>query len=221
MTAPKRVLLLVGSPRGSKSTSYALGDYLLERLKSRGATIEFRLLYKSLASDEGLADLLVCVARAELIVLSTPLYVDSLPSRVIRTLEYLAEKADLRGKSLLAIVQCGFPEALHNRTALAICRQFASEREMVWVGGLALGMGEIIHGKPLLEAGGMVRKVVAALDLTAEELAEGRPVPDEAVALMAKPFVPIWLYAFMGNRGWKKQAKGGAAKKLRDKPYET
>jgi len=42
--------------------------------------------------------------------------------------------------------------------------------------------------------GGMVRNVTRSLDLAAAALAEGKPVPQEAVELMAKPLVPAWGY---------------------------
>jgi len=108
---------------------------------------------------------------------------------------------------LLAISNCGFPEAHHNDTALAICRRFALESGIEWAGGLALGGGEAIHGRSLNDAGGMVRKVKKSLDLTAATLAEGKSVPEEAVKLMSKPFIPTWMYILFGGMRWKKQAK--------------
>ncbi len=118
-------------------------------------------------------------------------------------------------------MNCGFPEASQNRTALAICRRFAAEAGFEWAGGLALGMGEAIGGRPLKEAGGMVRRIVKALDLAGDALALGHPIPEEAVRLMAKPLVPRWLYILMGNRGWKKRAANhGTTDALNARPHE-
>ena len=51
-------------------------------------------------------------------------------------------------------------------------------------------------------------------------LAEGKPVPQEAIESMAKPITPTWMYALLGGLGWKRRAKKhGAQKKLRDRPY--
>jgi hypothetical protein len=61
---------------------------------------------------------------------------------------------------------------------------------------------------------------VRALDLTAEELAAGRPVPDEAVKLMAKPAFPAFGYRFMANWGWRSQIKkDGEGAPLDAQPY--
>ena len=65
----------------------------------------------------------------------------------------------------------------------------------------------MVSGQPLSKIKGMMRSAVRALDLTAEELAAGRPVPDEAVRLMAKPAFPAFGYRFMANRGWRSQIK--------------
>ena len=120
----------------------------------------------------------------------------------------------------MAILNCGFPEDFHNYTGLAIARQFAEEAGYVWMGGLALGMGGAIDGKPLADCGRMVRNVLKSLDLTAASLDRGEPIPSEAVDLMAKSFLPRWLYIAMGNWGWKKQAKKyGVRKDLYARPY--
>lgn len=225
MNEPRRVLLLVGSPRGPRSTSESLGAYLLKKLQGYGLELEKVYIHPSLRSDEGRGNLLRAVDSSDLLILAFPLYVDSLPSPVIAALEMIAEHRKTskkqRSQRFLAISNNGFPEACQNDTALAICRRFASETGIEWVGGLALGGGEAVRGKPLDEAGGRVRNVKKALDLAAAALAEGKSVPKEAEVLMAKAIVPVWMYVWFGNRGWKRQAKKyGAQNKLRDRPYQ-
>ena len=123
-------------------------------------------------------------------------------------------------KRLLAVSQNGFPEASQNQTALGICRQFALEVGMRWAGGISFGMGGIIAGRPLNERGRMVRNLRKALDLCAAALADGRPVPEEAVTLAARPAMPHWLYIWMGNWGWKRAAKKHGTLHLLDRtPY--
>jgi len=225
MKESKRTLLLIGSPRGPKSTSESLGAYLLKKLQGYGLETEKVYIYPSLRSDEGRVILLRAVESSDLLILSFPLYVDSLPSPAIAALELIAEhrKTSKKPKSqkLLAIANNGFPEADQNDTALAICSRFASETGIEWVGGLALGGGEAIRGRPLDEAGGMARNVKKALDLAAAAMAEGKSMPQEAKALMAKPLAPIWMYVWFGNRRWKSQAKKhGAQNKLFHRPYQ-
>ncbi len=219
-----RTLLLVGSPKAGSSTSGSLGTYLLDRLGEQGVEGELRRVGGVLRDPGGLDDLVGAVGRADLFVLSFPLYVDSLPAPVIRCLEELAARRpgppDGKAPRFVAIVNSGFPEASQCDTALAICRRFALEAGLPWAGGLALGGGAALDGRPLERAGGMARNVRAALDLAGEALARGESVPEEAVRLMARPLAPRWLYLFMGNWRWKRAArKSGVLHRLDERPY--
>jgi len=225
MSSPKKALLLVGSPRGRNSSSEALGGYLLDRLKERGMEIEKVYIHPSMLTEKDQAEMLQAIDRSDLLVLASPLYVDSLPAPVIAALETIAEhrRTKMRKEQkLVAITNSGFPEAYQMDTALAICRKFASETKIGWAGGLAIGGGEPLHGKPLADAGWMARNPRKALDIAAAALAEDKPVPKEAVDIAAKPLIPQWMYVFVANRGFKSQAKKyGAQDKLYDRPYQA
>jgi len=218
----ERILLLVGSPKApGKSVSEALGAYVIEKMEASGWSSETIFIRTTLQSDKGRTTLLEAVEETDLIILSFPLYVDSLPAFVIRAMELIAGHSSEKATRFAAISQCGFPEAQHNNVAIAICQRFALAASLEWVGGLALGMSGAVSGKRLTEQGGMVRNIIKSLDLTVEALVENKPVPDEAIRLMAKPLIPKIMYTAMGNLGWRQQAKRyGARKKLRDRPYQ-
>jgi hypothetical protein len=223
MQKPNRATLLVGSPKGPNSTSNSLGTFLLEKLHKNGVATEKAYICQSLGSDKHQAALLQLVDESDLIILAFPLYVDSLHSQVIETLELIAEhektKHELGKKSFVAIANSGFPEAKHNNTALAVCRIFARQTGFNWAGGLAMGGGGMIGGQPLAEIGGQVRNQQKALEIAADSLAKGEPIPEKAVTLMSKLGIPRRLYTWMGNRGWKQEAKKHAAiKKINVKP---
>ena len=238
MRTPDSALLLVGSPKPGASSSASLGAYLQERLAAHGVATDTIVLAKALRTEEATAALLAAVGAADLVVLSFPLYVDSLPAPVTRALELIADSwapgaapAPAAGAGaqvphaperpgLLAICQCGFPEAEHDLVALEICAHFARAAGFEWAGGLAMGGGGLIDGRPLGARGGLLRSVTRALDLSAAELAEGRPVPAEAVGLMSKPAFPAFAYRFVANRGWRAELKKrGAATPLDARPF--
>ncbi len=76
-----------------------------------------------------------------------------------------------------------------------------------------MGMGgSVVGGKPG-ERDGMLRHVFRGIDLAAAELAEGRPIPDEAIPLFGRKLMPRWLYLIMVNFGWKWQARNNAKTK--------
>ena len=229
MKAPKQALLLVGSPKPAESTSESLGAYLFDDLEKRGVKTQTLHVTKAVRNDESVAELRAAVAAADLVVLSFPLYVDSLPAPAIRALELIAaERAGAaaarepgaEAKAFVTICQSGFPELDHNEVAVEICRNFAQAAGFEWAGGLILPAGGMLGGQPLAKMKGMMRTAVKALDLSAEALAAGRPVPDEAVRLMAKPPIPKFGYRFMANWGWRSQfKKRGEGESLKAAPF--
>ena len=229
----RRALLIVGSPKtGEPSTSSALGGFLLDCLEKRGWSTESLTLRTSLNRPEGESELLSAVARAALVLLAFPLYVDALPHLMTKALTVIAAHRRATHESasprLVAIVNSGFPETHQNSVALAICREFAEQSGFHWAGGLAFGAGGIIGGQPLTQPqrqGAPVKNVIAALEMTADSLAEGLPIPAEVMNLITKNRIPfaLWsrLYVLMGARGFKKiAAKNGFRKAdLLAQPY--
>lgn len=220
MTA-RRILLLVGSAKAAgRSTSEALASYLADRFETGGAVVSTLPVNRSRRAAED-ARLVAAVDQAELFMLVTPLYVDSLPYLVTRSLEIMAGRERRRGdQQLAALINCGFPEAAQCRTALAILECFARRAGFQWAGGLALGGGGSIDGRSLGRLGGMTRNLRAGLDLAADALLRGEPVPDEAVARLAKPMMPSAIYTGVATLGWHWQAsRHGVRRHLAERPY--
>jgi len=228
----RRALLIVGSPKTIEpSASGILGGFLLDRLRERGWETESLTLRANMNRPEGENELLAQVDRAGLVLLAFPLYVDALPYLVTKALAALvAHRAggSPSAQRVVGIVNSGFPETRQNAVALAICREFAAQSGFTWAGGLALGGGGVIGGRPLKDAkhsGPPVKHISEALEMTATALAEGLPVPAEAVRTIAKspvPFLP-WrrLYMWMGGKGFRKlAAQNGVGKgQLLAQPY--
>jgi multimeric flavodoxin WrbA len=224
-TPVKRAVLLVGSPRTKKSTSASLGGYLFDQLNARGIETQTIQIYTALNSQERMKSLFESLDNTDLIVLAFPLYVDSLPAPVITVLERITahHKENPRPARFAAIVNCGFPGAQHNETALAITSEFARQNSLAWLGGLSLGAGEgIVHGTPLTELDGRALPIKASLDMAAEALANGKSIPQSAKELLAKPIIPNWAYTLQGQFGWRIAAKQyGVQNQLKRQPYRT
>lgn len=226
MNTPKNALFLIGSAKpAGESTSEALATYLAQCLEQQGIATATRHVARALRTETRTQDLLKTVDAADLFVLAFPLYVDTLPYLATAALERIAAHRQAQPSpqpaAFLAIANCGFPEAEHNATALAICQQFADVAGFAWAGRLALGAGGALNGQALAQAGGMARHAVRALDLTAAALATGQPAPAEAVALLAKPMMPRRVYTFMGDLGWRMQARrNGVYRHLRARPFQ-
>jgi multimeric flavodoxin WrbA len=221
----KRAVLLVGSPRTHKSSSHSLGGYLFDRLAEANVQTETFYIHTSLYSPERMQALMEAVDAADLVMLAFPLYVDSLPAPVIAAMERIAAARRAGNGAphgrFAALANCGFPEAAHNRTALAICETFARQAGFDWAGALSLGAGEgLVHGATLADASGPAIPIRKALNLAAAALAQGEAIPQSAVDLLARPIMPGWLYRAMGIFGWRQQAKQyGVQNVMHRRPY--
>ena len=237
-TGNRRALLIVGSPKIKQpSTSGVLGNYLLERLKERGWETESVTLRPKLHHEKGQSEFMSAVKRAGLLLFAFPLYVDALPSLMTKALEVIADhrKAfdEVEQQRLAVVCNNGFPEAHQNILALAICHQFALQNGIAWAGGLAMGAGEALSSGQSLTAKARagrptVRHVTRALDIAAAALAEGRPLPGEAIAMIARNPIPLvpsavwhWMFVHFGSKGWQKQAaeNGVSKERMTAKPY--
>ncbi len=230
MTKNKSALLVVGSPKCEKSTSDAIGTYLMERLGEKGVAWDRAYAYRLIRTAEGREKLLNKVNVADILIFASPLYTDSIPSFMIRAMELINERRSAmespKEQKLFVIVNNGFPEPVHNQTALAIYQHFARESGIGWAGGARVGWGSAISGRPLSSVGGMVRNLTEGLQRAAEALAEGARVSTEAENLMSKPFIPLLLAKLMmsvaGGVSWNSQArKNGVKARMYDRPYET
>ncbi|MDP2991004.1 MAG: NAD(P)H-dependent oxidoreductase [Kiritimatiellota bacterium] len=218
-------LLLIGSPKPRGSTSESLGTCLMQGLATRGWTTTQLNIRRQLKSQAETDILWITMDRADLIVIAFPLYVDSLPAPVIRMMEKFKARGDrtaaLKTQSLAVIINCGFPENAHNAIAERICHRFAAEMRLTWAGCLSMGEGGALGGKPIV-ARGLTRPLAAALDSAAAALAAGRPIPPEAVALMAKPIIAPNLYLLAAKIGWWQAAwKNRVLTRLAARPYIT
>jgi hypothetical protein len=192
----------------------------MDGLAKKGWDVHELHMNAAVRSPDGERGLVSEVGSADLVVLSFPTYIDSTPAAMVKAMTLLAQQRAGRKKAvpLAAIANCGFHEAGQNGTALEICRLFARDAGFEWNGGLALGGGPAIDGRPLAETGGVGRRARRSLDMAAEALAEGGAVPDEAIEIMAKGGVPRWIYTLTGNRRWKERARrSGVDSSLRDR----
>ena len=221
----QNALLLVGSPRESKSTSDVVGGYLLKKLEERGWQTKKGYVSQLIRSDESRSILLDVLDKTDLIILSSPLYIDSLPSTTIRALQVIKQhrrSCNNKPQRLVAIINSGFPEAEQNYTALQICRRFAIESGFEWLGGLPLGGGSGVDGKAIEKLGVLYRKLIKSLDISADAICKGeQQIPEKAIQLM-KDYPIMWLYFNVMQLGIKYLAKkNGVKDRIHDQPFIT
>lgn len=216
-----KVVLLVGSPRGDKSTSMSLGSYLMSRLREKGWQPTTHMVGRTVDSVADFEGMFSDLEGAQLVVLATPLYVDSLPSPVVQFMELFGMRqvgvAGPRPRMCL-IINCGFPED-QNQVAVQIVRHFAADTGMEWAGTLTMGQGGAIWGEGLEDLRGRTRRIRSTLDQAASALVEGKAIPSDVERTFSKRIIPSFLYRHMVNKGWEATGKRNKVRNLKSRPF--
>ncbi|RAK05266.1 hypothetical protein C8C77_13127 [Halanaerobium saccharolyticum] len=87
----KKAVLLIGSPKGKDSSSASLGSYLLSKVEEYDVSTEKGYLHSEINTETKRIQFLEKIAETDIIILAAPLYVDTLPAKVIRALSLIAE----------------------------------------------------------------------------------------------------------------------------------
>jgi len=215
----KNLLLLIGSPKGNKSTSNSLGQYILDNINKENFKTDKLFIPRELTDEKDKNDLITRVNKADLIILSYPLYMDTPPAAVIKVFEFIEANIEMRPRKFISIGNCGYPTASGVKISQQICKNFAEQTGMEWLGGLALGKGAIIMGKPLEKSGFITNKIEQALDLVINALENNEKVPTAANQKM-KLMMPDWLYVFVVNNIMRlRTIKNGSYGKYKNNPY--
>lgn len=195
----KKVLLLTGSPKGSKGVSDFIGTYFLDCFKKKGLRTRKEDFYNIFRNMHEINRIISYVADSDILLFSCPLYFDGIPYPVIKVMETLVEfqkKIDATKKQkFFAILNCGYPEAEHNITALPMYRQFIAEIGLEWVGSLIIGMGPFVNISSFFDVHFLLKnfkKITERITNTLFEDNRINKMPD----LVLEPFIPIWLYSF-------------------------
>lgn len=192
-----KVLLVNGSPKRGKSAS----GLLLEGLRERLAPGSEAVLFESATPDAGA--LLAAAAGCGAVVFAFPLYVDDLPSHLLRLLDESCGgwAAAAPGARVYALVNNGYYEPGQCGPAVQVLRNFAACAGLGWGQGLCISGGGM-----LLFAGigpGPMQKAGAALDSLAATIGSANTAED----LLVRPGIPARLYRAAGHKGWRSGAK--------------
>jgi multimeric flavodoxin WrbA len=217
-----KAVVLIGSPKKGVSTSRSLAEHLAIGLMNKDVDVKIYHVSESIGHPTKWRELLDRCHDADILALSAPLYVDSLPSELMAWMETMGEKGEemMNGKRFIAMVQCGFPDVGQTAVAIDILKNFSDRMGYGWIGALQMPMGPVIDGKTLSEVKGAARHAIKALDLVVASLANGKEVPPEALIEMQIKPLPVFLYLMLANRMWRRRAKeNGVRYKLMERPY--
>lgn len=184
-------LYINGSPRLEGSNS----NFFLNKIKDKE---KIKYLYR-----DNFDNILKNINDIDTIILSFPLYVDVPPSGVIEFMEYIDNNnIDISNKNIYTIINCGFWEAKHNKTADLIMENFANKHMANYKGSFLIGAGEIIGKCNKV----WLYKLVSISFLFKIKRFKSYINNNDGIKLETT-IRPMWqrLYVFMANINWKRQ----------------
>ncbi len=198
-----KVLLLNGSPKPNESASLIILDEIAKRL---GSSNELVSVHAIKTNQE---EFLKTAVGIDALVVAFPLYVDGIPSHVLRLLYDIKDRVKTLNPEMkvYAIVNNGFYDARQNCLAIEMVRHFCVASGIKWGQGLGVGGGGMVSrtliGKgPLTDLG-------LALDKISAKIGSLESGEDTYV----EPNFPKFLYRISAHFGWRSQAKKNGVKR--------
>lgn len=193
----EKVILLNASMRCRDGNSAVFAGNLAGKLKKEAETVNLKDYRDDLS---GLARRL---EAADAVVLCTPLYVDGLPSQLIRLMEEFGNNCS--GK-IYVLANMGLYEVSQLENLFEAVRQWCRKTGLTYCGGLGISAGELL---------GTLMKTVPFPVLFTKRAEEGAAELAEAVSrgektenIFAGPYLfPRSLYIAVANAGWNRTAR--------------
>ena len=194
-----QTVLMNGSPKKERSASACLLEELKELLAGSGGVAEVPL-------HGPWADCPDSLLLADSLVLIFPLYVDGIPSHLLRCLLRMDEmfRASGRETGVYGIINCGYYEGTRTELAMAQLENWCTRTGLHWRGGLGIGGGGMIEVISGMEPGKRLRKnVTEALRGLAGRIRTGEAGENQYIT----PNIPRMLYQKAAERQWRQMAK--------------
>lgn len=195
-----KTVLLIGSMRGLRGNSGKLAQKLAESLTEKPDILTIQPYLKDL---DALVDAL---SDAGTLVLCMPLYVDGVPSQMVRLMERFEAHYHGGAKRVYLLANMGLYESCQLRSLFAAVRQWCARMGFVCGGGLGVSAGELVG--VLMEHipfhVGPTRRIAENMDRLAAAINAGKALPE----LCAEPCgFPRALYIAIANLNWNRTAK--------------
>ena len=222
------IVAINGSPKPKDSVSGMLIDQMEAITGSPIQTYQATKLIRDTNNSGALADILT----ADTLLVVFPLYVDSLPAPLIKTLTLIEEALTKRREAatvspqqtvvttatamvttkVYAVCNCGFYEPEHTRLALEMLEHFSARAGLLWGFGVGIGCGGFIYSKRKHLDKRSTAKIYAALSTLGKSLQAGDQIGnlgDEAEKpnLFVTATMPRAFYNFGGNIVWRQWAR--------------
>lgn len=214
-----KISVFNGSPRGVKSNSARILDWVIEGI---GQDLD-KYLIRNISNHK---EYLEKASDSDLFIMAFPLYTDGMPAIVMKFFEEMARESEkIKGKKILYIIHSGFPEGCQSVPLKNYLIRFTGKLEMELYDVIIKSGSEAYRAMPD-EA---LKKQRAMFVEIGKSAAAGNPIHEKISAKLMSPYkfsgFSIIVVKIMKKMGlidmyFKKQIKeNGVLDKSRDMPY--
>jgi len=202
-----KIALINGSPRVKYSSSGILLNSIKPKLQDNNIIEEFYFRTSEINSDY-----LVQISGCDVILFAFPLYVDGIPSHLLRCL-YQMEKyfgSNINNVIIVyAIVNAGFYEGKQAGLAIEMMKNWAEKAKLKWGQGIGIGGGGMMS---MIENSTATKGRMKDVHIALTHLAKNIIVCKSADEIYTTPGIPRIAYIIGGNMGWRQSAKKNGLK---------
>lgn len=195
-----RTVLLVGSMRGLKGNSGKLAGKLAESLENNPEIVTIQRYIKDLNS------LVSLLEDVETLVLCMPLYVDGVPSQMVRLMELFEQAYKGGSKKIYLLANMGLYESCQLHSLFGAVKQWCVKMNFSYCGGLGISAGELL-GELMVHLPfhfGATKKAAEGMERLAKAVNSGSMLAD----IFAEPYAfPRALYIAIANLSWNRTAR--------------
>ena len=202
-----KIAMIGASPKPTGSASALLLKDIRPYIQTDNAIVDLGL-HKPGITREQTETIVSCDA----LVFSFPLYIDGIPSHLLRCLEALKQSFAGTGKKITvyAMVNCGFFEAEQAAPALEMMAHWSREARLVWGRGLGYGAGGMLPALVNVPAGrGPKKNLGRVLEVLSADILSASGGED----LFTRSNFPRFAYRLAAHMGWNAQARKNGLKK--------
>lgn len=203
-----KLFFINGSPKVNNSASEKIleslkellpDDYIISDYNFRKQQVDIKVIEQ--------------ISESNAIVLAFPLYVDGIPSQLLKGL-YQIEKYFKSNPNpnikVYALINCGFYEGSQASIALEMLENWCEKTGISWGQGIGIGGGGMLSSvKGPLEGPGPNKDLGIALN----GLAKNVSTSSSDVNIFTSPNFPRFVYKMGGDFGWNQQIKSNGLTK--------
>lgn len=202
-----RIALVNGSPKFKNSASGNILNSLKLKLQDKNIIEEYSFRTTEISNDD-----LDHISKCNVIVFAFPLYVDGIPSHLLRCLYQMEKYLSSNINSeiyVYTIVNIGFYEGKQAAIAIEMMKNWAEKANVKWGQGIGIGGGGMMSMlDKSTDRQGPMKSVHNALTDAANSILSCKS-SDE---IYTSPGIPRIAYKIGGEMGWRQAAKKNGLK---------